>query len=142
MKGSRSLQGTSSVRISCWVSSALVEHWVLKPSSRSAEMSIMDWTTSKARQFSCSDSSSSAIPRHDDGPDVSLNGRPISYFTGIISFRTRLLSVADLLLTLRVTKPLINIDNHLGRLSVTSIGARQSGISVLSAFIRATSKHS
>lgn len=62
------LDFTSSVLISCWVSSALVEHWVRRPSSRSAEMSIIDCTTSKARRISCSASSLSAIPRATIGP--------------------------------------------------------------------------
>lgn len=123
-----SRSGTSSVRISCWVSSALVEHWVLNPSSRTAEMSIMDWTTSKARRISCSASSLSAIPRHDDGrlfpcPRTWLLFHRHNYA------RVGALSAAAISLALRVTKPLINIDNHLGRLSVTSIGTRQSGIS-------------
>jgi len=123
---------TSSVLISCWVSSALVEHWVRRPSSRSAEMSIIDCTTSKARRISCSASSLSAIlramvsstrgssPNQEDEP--LLDGHNANHIR--LLCRNAILS----LLNLRVTKPLINIDNHLGRLSVTSIGAaRRSG---------------
>lgn len=108
---------TSSVLISCWVSSTLVEHWVRKPSSRSAEMSIMDCMcmTSKARRFSCSVSSlPSAIPRRASTIAGSSSKSQVPYYlTGIMSCRTG----TPLSLVLQATKPLINIDNHLGRLS-------------------------
>lgn len=113
---------TSSVLISCWVSSALVEHWVRRPSSRSAQTSIIDCTSSRARRISFSPS---AIPRSAtlDPKTARIltgeDGAPL-YFTGIIGrppqARLRSQDATLSLLLLRVTKPLINIDNHLGRL--------------------------
>lgn len=75
---------TSSVLISCWVSSALVEHWVRRPSSRSAQTSIIDCTSFRARRIS---SSPSAIPRAQRSTrkprGSSPGGRVPFYFTGI-----------------------------------------------------------
>jgi hypothetical protein len=52
---------TSSVLISCCVSSALVAHCVLSPSKRSAEMTIIDCTTSRISHSVSWCASSSAI---------------------------------------------------------------------------------
>lgn len=120
-RGSADALVTSSVLISCWVSSALVEHWVRRPSSRSAQTSIIDCTSFRARRIS---SSPSAIPRAQRSTRKPRGSSPGG--TGPFLFHghnwpaTRpgfCSQDATLsLLLLRVTKPLINIDNHLGRL--------------------------